>query len=706
MACYIAAVPLSRMTVFPEVGLAMMWFPPAVFVGLMARRPYSWLPLFIPVAAVPEFIAAVVVQDIDVGPALVWVVANTIDMTLCAVLARATGAYRLSRPSDLVKFLVIVPAVMALTSFIGAAGASWQFGGSYGSSYVSWFIGSTFGILVVAPMFMRFQVSTRMSLVGPIESAVLITLVLIVAIVSFLSASALSQFAIDSYLLLPAAVWLALRVGINLTALVVPISVYIGSFAAANELGLSVEQGVGLTAYSETAAFMVAMALTAYAVATVAEAQAHSVQELRRQATTDSLTGLPNRRAVLEQLADLTPAPGSVTLVLIDIIGFQHINDSLGHTVGDQLLRTSGARLAAAAGPDGFVSRISGDEFVIIDTNLSQEASRDLAVRLRTSLNDPIDIADRLLTIDADCGVAVATTSSQIQQLLPNADIALMAARRAMGATVCVYSPEIAERHTHESEARRLIHQALDHDRVRIHLQPVFSSDTGALAGAEALMRLVDADGRVHAPAAFIEVAEATGLILPLGRMALRQSLELIATHATEWRGLRLAVNASVPELADPHYVNDLLALMAELQVPTTMLVVEVTEHTLLDLGPRAVDTLDNLRAAGVQIALDDFGTGYSSISALRGLPIDIIKIDRSFVSGLPTEPGDVSIVQAVHNLARDFGLTTVAEGVETPAQLTMLQEMGVQQIQGYLLGRPCPPSEFLDTHLSSVTKA
>ena len=705
MACYLAAVPLSRMTVFPEVGLAMMWFPPAVFVGLMARRPYSWLPLFIPVAAASEFIAAVGLQDIDVGPALVWVVADTLDMTACAVLARATGAYRLRRPSDFMKFLGIVPAVMLVTSFIGAAGATWQFGGSYASSYVSWVIGSTFGILVVAPMFMRFRVSAQMSLVGPIETTLLIVLVGIVAVISFLSANSLSQFAIDSYLLLPVTVWLALRVGMNLTAIVVPISVYIGSFAAANELGLAATQGVGLSAYSETAAFMVALALTSYAVATVAEAQSDSVRELRLQATTDSVTGLPNRRAVLERLDEIVQTSGPVTLVLIDIVGFQHINDSLGHTVGDQLLRVAGHRLVAVAAPPALVARISGDEFVIIQTDLSEQSSRELAEHLRATLNDPIDIADRLLTIDADCGIAVATSSSQVPQLLSNADIALMSARRAMGASVRMFSPEIEHRHTQENQARTLIHRALDHDGVVIHLQPVFNTPTGDLAGAEALMRLADADGVVHVPGDFIKVAEATGLIVPLGRVVLRQSLSWVREHAQTWQGLHLAVNAAVPELADPHYVPDLLALLAEMEVPTAMLVVEVTEHTLLDLGPRAVSTLDELRAAGVKIALDDFGTGYSSISALRGLPIDIIKIDRSFVSGLPDEPGDVAIVRAVRNLARDFGLTTVAEGVETPEQRAMLHAMGVEQLQGYLLGRPCPPAEFVVKHLPQVAQ-
>ena len=702
--CYLAAVPLSRLTVFPEAGLALMWMPSAVFVGLIARRPHSWLPLMAAAAAAAEFVAATVLQGVSFGPALLWVIADVAAVTLCGVLARATGAYRLDRPTDFLKFLIIVPAVVAATATVGALGASWAFGSPWLSGYIAWFIGSTSGILVAAPMFMRFRLSPQISLARPIETAALSALVLILAAVSFLTAGMLPVFAIDSFLLLPAVVWLALRVGMNPTSVVVPLAVYIGAYAASHEVGLTAVSGSGLDEYLATAAFLVATALTSYAVATVAEAQADSVRELRRQATTDSLTGLPNRRAVLERIDELIAVPGSATLVMLDIVGFQHINDSLGHIVGDQLLHTAGERLAQAAGPERLVSRISSDEFVVLGADLSETDSWEFADRMRACLTPPIALADRLLTIDADCGVAVATTDSEIRQLLANADIALMAARRSVGPTVCVFSSEIARQHTRESQARTLIHQALDHDRVRIHMQPVFHTATGALDGAEVLMRLDDAEGRCHLPAEFIDVAEASGLIVPLGRIVLRQSLEWVVAHGNLWHGRRLAVNVSVRELADPQYVSNLVSALHDLRIPTGTLVLEVTERTILDLGSRAVHTLDQLRAAGVRIALDDFGTGYSSISALRGLPIDIIKIDQSFVSGLPTQADDVAIVAAVHNLARDLGLTTVAEGVETPEQSAMLAELGVTHLQGFLLGRPCPPEEFVTRHLATPT--
>lgn len=697
---YLLAVPLSRMTVFTDVGLAMMWFPPAVFVGFIARNPLKWLPVMIPTVALSEFLAAFWLQGLALGPSLFWVVADTLDIVACGVLMRVTGAYRLRRPADFLKFLAIVPSVMLVGSFFGAAGAVWEFGADFWTSYISWFIGCTFGILVVSPLFMRFRISRSMSLVGPFESTLLVLLVLIVALVSFLGETGLTKFALESFLLLPVSVWLALRVGINLTSVVVPISVFLGSYAAAQELGLTVVTSVGLTAYSETAAFMVGLALTAYAVATVAEQQSYSVEKLRHQATTDSLTGLPNRRWLMDKMTEIAHSHTPSTVVVLDIIGFGNINESMGHAAGDEVLVTAARRLAQAAGPHRFVSRISGDEFVVIGTYSSDEAALDLAQVLRSSLREPCLIGQRQLRLESDCGVAQDDDGSQTQQLLPRADVALLQARRVIGPAVRIYSPEIARNYQHQTQARALINQALEQDLVQFHLQPVFNTATGQLEGCEALMRLDDLQGRCHGPGDFIDVAEATGLIVPLGRAMLRQSLTWLATHHQRSGQFRMAINTSVPELADSKYVADLLGLLEETEVSPSNIVVEVTERTLMDLGQYAVETLDQLRATGIQVALDDFGTGYSSMSALRSLPIDILKIDRSFVSGLPDVSDDIAIVAGVHRLAHDLGLTTVAEGVEKPAQREMLRALGVEQLQGYLLGRPIPPAEFLDQHL------
>jgi diguanylate cyclase (GGDEF)-like protein len=413
------------------------------------------------------------------------------------------------------------------------------------------------------------------------------------------------------------------------------------------------------------------------------------------QAAHDTLTGLANRTqfdaALAAALAGDRQPKEEIALMMLDLDRFKQVNDTLGHQAGDELIRAVGQRLQELVEPGDVLARLGGDEFAIV--HVTQGGLRDaqlLAHKIIDALGKPFVVAGREAFVGVSLGLVLAGDSDHDrQELARKADIALYEAKATGRNRSVLYKDEMNElvqnRHTIESELRK----ALRHpDNLSVVFQPLFSRATGRIVGAEALARWHHPRLGQVSPAHFIPVAEATGLIEPLGELVLRRTAALGA----RWPGMRLAVNLSPTQLRNPNFSAQLFALLKETGMRAEDLELEITEGVLIDDDRATSVALHNLRANGVRIALDDFGTGYSSLNYLKRYPVDCIKIDRSFVSQLSTGSVSVAIVQAMISLAHALDIEVTAEGVETQEQMAVLAEMGCNTFQGFLLSTPVTP--------------
>jgi diguanylate cyclase (GGDEF)-like protein len=418
-----------------------------------------------------------------------------------------------------------------------------------------------------------------------------------------------------------------------------------------------------------------------------------AAQALEYAATHDDLTGLANRHQFMQQVEQ---AVGHHTTVLVaDLDAFKDVNDRLGHAAGNQLLRVVADRLRAACA-DALVARLGGDEFAIL-LRATPAAGAD---RILDELAAPVEIAGEQLTPRASIGIA--STDGQAvaaEELFRRADVAMYAAKHAGGARGATYVPGMDDAAAEQARIRIAIEQGLLYDRFRLLYQPVVELPHGRLTGVEALIRLQDADGSIVGPDQFIPVAEATGLIVPVGRWV----IDTACRQAADWRRrfgdhapARVNINVSARQLQDPHLFDDITAALAAHQLPAAAIVVEITETAALG-GDQSIEVLRRLRQAGVGIALDDFGTGYSSLSLLMTCPADTIKIDKSFVSHIEGSPEHAAVVHRLGDIAASLRLRVVAEGVETADQATTLHGMGYRHAQGFHFARPLPPGEIED---------
>ena len=421
---------------------------------------------------------------------------------------------------------------------------------------------------------------------------------------------------------------------------------------------------------------------------------------LVHRATHDPLTDLLNRQALVERLAARAVGSGNVprgtALWCCDLDGFKQFNDSLGHDTGDRVLLAMADRVRAAVGSEDTVGRLGADEFVVVSGRpLTESEAIDMAARIRDAVRQPLEMDGRTHSLQVSVGVAVSSGDGGAQELLRQADVALTRAKDLGRDRVEVYLPDLDRRVQLRVAMRETLVKGLAENRIEVHAQPVVDVATGRTTGAEALVRLRDLDGTVLPPAAFIPVAEESGLIVPLGLRVLDLALALCARWSERETPLEIAVNVSPRQLENPEFVATVATLLQIHQVPPHRLVLEVTESTVVDAAGPTLDVLHSLRATGVHVAIDDFGTGYSSLASLRDLPADIVKIDRSFVSGLCVDEGDEAIVRAVLAMAHATSRAVVAEGVETPEQAQRLVELNCDRVQGYYFSRPLPPIDF-----------
>ncbi len=422
-----------------------------------------------------------------------------------------------------------------------------------------------------------------------------------------------------------------------------------------------------------------------------------STERLRHMAAHDALTDLPNRASLRGHLAERLrslPAGSGVTVHCLDLDRFKFVNDAHGHATGDALLKAVAARLAAAA-PSALVARSGGDEFTVVQHVARPEEADAMGAALVAALSAPFDLDGHAVDSGASAGHATAwSREADPEALLKQADIALHTAKAAGPGRRQAYAEtmELAmrERRSLEADLRKAF---MDGD-LDLHYQPLVSFGTGRVTGFEALLRWTHPERGPVPPATFVPVAEETGLIGPIGDWAIRKA----CADAARWPSdVKVAVNLSPVQFANG---SDIVAVVAQSLASSGLtpdrLGLEVTESLLLDDDERTLDTLHTLRRLGVRISLDDFGTGYSSLSYLVRFPFDRLKIDQSFVRGMLASDHCAHIVRAVVSIARQFDMTTVAEGVETQEQFDRLREEGCDEAQGYLISRPRP---VRDTH-------
>jgi len=412
----------------------------------------------------------------------------------------------------------------------------------------------------------------------------------------------------------------------------------------------------------------------------------------------DLLTGLPNRALLIERLHQQLlrqPRTGeSVAVLVMDLTDFKAVNDSLGHDVGDDLLRQVGPRLAANLRTADTVARLSGDEFAILLPGTDETGAARVAQKMLASLEQAFPLDGEMLDIGASVGVAVAPAhATQAEQLLSRADVAMYVAKGSL-AGLAVFSSE------HERDgAGRLalmsdLRRAVDEGELVLYYQPQIDLRTGAISSVEALVRWMHPKRGLVGPDEFIPLAERTGLIKRLTRTVLTEAIR--QARAWELAGLRVpvAVNLSMRNVHDPQLPQTIAQLLQRWDARPELLRLEITETVLAADPERALQTMDSLRAMGVHIALDDFGIGYSSLAYLNRLPLDQIKIDRSFVIGMTSNESSATIVRATVELGHGLGYAVVAEGVENAETRQRLAALGCDAIQGFLIARPMPADQ------------
>ncbi len=423
--------------------------------------------------------------------------------------------------------------------------------------------------------------------------------------------------------------------------------------------------------------------------------------QLAHRADHDPLTGLANRerlrrriRALLEDVR--VGVSDGVGLLFLDLDRFKVINDSLGHAAGDRLLREVAARLRRSAPVDDLLARLGGDEFALVTRDHRNAAA--LAARLVAVLEAPFTLDGREVTVGASIGVSVREGVDRASRdvtdedaLLREADTAMYAAKRTGEGPVVVFEDTLRRRAVARLEDEQGLRRALQRDELRVHYQPIVRSDDLRLSGFEALVRWQHPERGLLGPGAFLPTAEETGLVVPLGQHVLREACAALAAWRRTGAPGRMSVNVSAQHLATGTLGTDVAQALDASGLQPDDLVLEITEQALVVSHEKAAAVLADLRERGCQVALDDFGTGYSSLAYLRRLPVDVLKIDRTFVAGAATASNDGRLLSAIAALGASLGLRTVVEGVETEGELHAARAAGATHVQGYLLGRPLP---------------
>jgi len=566
-----------------------------------------------------------------------------------------------------------------------------------------WWLGDLLGVYLIAPLLLT---ATRWDLLPTNRGARLEGLVLMLGMLALTLAmmeyvEPLRPAEIVLFVMMPAVLWAALRFSVTGASLAIFLSALI-------VLGVAVASYGGLAGVAiprdvfALQVSMVTMALGGLFVSAALTERRYSELRLDMLANHDPLTGLPNRSYFQDflghALARAQREKSQVSLLFIDLDRFKHINDSQGHEVGDQVLCIVANRLDEQLRADDFVARLGGDEFAVILTHApAARAASRVAHKLLQALAKPFKLAQRRYAIGASIGISVYPDDGlDAHTLLRQADLAMYQAKHRRSG-IEYFSDELntvaQQLQTLESGLR----QALERNELALAYQPKVDLASGQVVGLEALVRWLPRVGFSVGSEQLIPVAEETGLIVPLGRWVVRAACE----QWIVWRDAGcdpppVAVNLSPRQFSDVRLIDDIDAILTETGMPPAYLQLEVTESAAMDNPIRSFGMLEALRQRGLHVYIDDFGTGYSNLGQLKRMPIDALKIDKSFVSDVLTDSDDAEIVNAIIRLAHALKLRVVAEGVEQAGQVAFLRQSGCDEIQGYVVARPLPPDQVV----------
>ncbi|MBA1243093.1 sensor domain-containing phosphodiesterase [Pseudomonas japonica] len=424
-------------------------------------------------------------------------------------------------------------------------------------------------------------------------------------------------------------------------------------------------------------------------------------QRIERLAYTDNLTNLGNRPAFIRSLDErfASDVDTPLALMLVDIDNFKRINDSLGHQTGDKLLISLARRLRNSLSPSGTLARFASNEFAVLLDDTDPEAGQQLALQVLKTLDKPMFVDNQLINVTASVGLACAPLHGRDPQtLMKNAGLALHKAKANGKHQVQVFTEALNAEASYKLFVENNLRRALTQNELEVFYQPKLCLRTGRLLGMEALLRWNHPEKGMIRPDQFISVAEETGLIIPIGKWVVRQACRMSKQLTAAGYGpLHVAINLSPKQFSDPDLVASISQILTEEKLAPNLLELELTEGLLLEATEDTRQLLGQLKGLGLSLAMDDFGTGYSSLSYLKKFPIDIIKIDRSFINDIPTSQDDMEITSAVIAMAHNLKLKVVAEGIETAEQLNFLRRHRCDVGQGYLFDRPIPSARLVD---------
>lgn len=425
-------------------------------------------------------------------------------------------------------------------------------------------------------------------------------------------------------------------------------------------------------------------------------------QRVVHMAHHDALTGLPNRTLLADRvgqaIARAHRSGGKLAVLFLDLDRFKNVNDSFGHAVGDMLLTGVSARLTASRREEDTVARLGGDEFIVSIPDVSDAAEAEsVAARILSDLAKPFTINGHQLHADVSIGIALYPRDGDTAEtLMRNADTAMYHAKESGRGNYQFFNSQLTERVSRRLSTETNLRRALERGEFTVHYQPLVNLSSGRVDGAEALLRWPQQDDRLVSPVEFIPIAEETGLIVPLGEWVLLEACAQAQAWQAVHPGLRMAVNLSARQFRQKNLIGMIEQVLGESRLHPSLLELELTEGMLMHNVEEATHILARLDEIGVRLAIDDFGTGYSSLSYLKRFPIHTLKIDRSFVRDISTDPDDAAIVTAIVAMARSLNLRVTAEGVETEEQAAFLRSLTCDQAQGFHFGRPMPSAEFV----------
>jgi len=426
--------------------------------------------------------------------------------------------------------------------------------------------------------------------------------------------------------------------------------------------------------------------------------------QLARMALHDPLTGLPNRSLLYDRVGQALAASSAsgrrVALVYLNVDRLKGVNDAIGHEGGDRLLATMAERLARMLSPGDTLARVGGDEFVACCPDVADEAeAAEIADRLVASASEPVELAGRELSISVSGGVTLSCPTSEVASVLHEADLAMYEAKKSGGAGYEFYAEEFHVRAHRRTELELMLRHALEREQFALYYQPIVDIATETWTGVEALIRWQHPDLGLLAPDLWLDVAEQSGRMRAIGPWVIRQACSQAAAFDSGGRpGLVVHVNVSASQLSDPLFMASVTEALSQSGLSPDCLVLELTESHLLQISSDLLADLDDLRELGVKLAADDFGTGYSSLAQLVQLPVDCLKIDKSFVQAMSTDVRAHAVVHGIIGIAKAAGLSLIAEGVETEAAAVELLRLGCLSAQGYHYGRPTAPDAIAAT--------